>query len=249
LILASNYIIAFKESHRQTNTMEFNGMTYLTIEQLNSLKEIDTPTVANAVETHESRLNTEGFMGWNIRCQFPDLGVMVGQAVTATLNTTTTGKPKSREIWYDCVEAIDAMPVPAVIVAKDTSPRPFHGCHFGDGMANLAKRVGCIGLVTDGGVRDVETVHEMGFQMFAVGTVPAHGNFGLDETQVPVEVSGVLVNPGDVVHADVNGVVVFPVELADYVISEAQKVTERESAQFDWVLSDDFSVEKLRNRG
>jgi len=48
-------------------------MKYLTIGQLDSLREIDTPTVANAVETHESRLNTEGFMGWNIRCQFPDL--------------------------------------------------------------------------------------------------------------------------------------------------------------------------------
>lgn len=224
-------------------------MKYLTIDQLNSLRKIDTPTVANAVETHESRLNTEGFMGWNIRCQFPDLGVMVGQAVTATLNTTTTGKLKSRSVWHDCLQTIDEMPVPAVIVAKDIGPRPFHGCHFGDGMTNVAKRVGSIGLVTDGGVRDIETVHEMGFQMFAVGTVPAHGNFGLDETQVPVEVGGVLVNPGDVVHADVNGVVVFPSELADYVISESQKVTERESSQFNWVLSDDFSLEELRKRG
>jgi regulator of RNase E activity RraA len=174
---------------------------------------------------------------------------MVGQAVTATLNTTTTGKVKSRSVWHDCLQAINEMPVPAVIVAKDIGPRPFHGCHFGDGMANVAKRVGSIGLVTDGGVRDVETVHGMGFQMFAVGTVPAHGNFGLDETQVPVEVGGVLVNPGDVVHADENGVVVFPPELADYVISEAQKVTEREAAQFNWVLSDEFSLEELIKRG
>ena len=82
-----------------------------------------------------------------------------------------------------------------------------------------------------------------------MGTVPAHGNFGLDETQVPVEVGGVLVNPGDVVHADENGVVVFPPELADYVISEAQKVTEREAAQFNWVLSDEFSLEELIKRG
>ena len=124
-------------------------MKYLTIGQLDSLREIDTPTVANAVETHESRLNTEGFMGWNIRCQFPDLGVMVGQAVTATLNTTTTGKVKSRSVWHDCLQAINEMPVPAVIVAKDIGPRPFHGCHFGDGMANVAKRVGSIGLVTE----------------------------------------------------------------------------------------------------
>ncbi|HBJ32423.1 MAG TPA: hypothetical protein DDY93_13775, partial [Dehalococcoidia bacterium] len=51
------------------------------------------------------------------------------------------------------------------------------------------------------------------------------------------------------VHADENGVVVFPPELADYVISEAQKVTEREAAQFNWVLSDEFSLEELIKRG
>ena len=220
-------------------------MKYLTEDQINELKAIDTPTVANAVETHDSRLNTEGFMGWNIKCQFPDLGVMVGQAVTATLNTTTTGKEKSRSGWHDCLRSIDAMPVPAVIVAKDTSPRPHHGCHFGDGMATVAKKVGAIGLVTDGGVRDVETVHDMGFQMFSVGLVPAHGNFGLDETNVPVEVGGVLVNVGDVVHADMNGVVVFPIDLVDHVIAESKKVTERESEMMNWVNSDEFNLDKF----
>ena len=224
-------------------------MQLLTEDQIRSLRDIDTPTIANAVETHPTRLNTEGFMGWNIRCQFPDLGVMVGQAVTATFNTTTTGKPRSRSLWYECLQAIDDMPVPVVIVAKDVGPRPFHGCHFGDGMANVAKRVGAVGLVTDGGVRDVETVHDMGFQMFSVGLVPAHGNFGLDETMVPVEVGGVLVNHGDVVHADMNGVVVFPVDLTDYVIDEAGKVTKRESDQFNWLNSDDFSLEEMIKKG
>ena len=223
-------------------------MKHLTAEQLRALKNIDTPTVANAVETYKSRLNTEGFMGWNIRCQFPDLGVMVGMAVTATLNTTTTGKPQSRSVWFECLKAIDEIPMPVVIVAKDTGPRQHHGCHFGDGMANVTKRLGAVGLVTDGGVRDVETVHEMGFHMFAAGTVPAHGNFGLDETMVPVEVSGVLVNPGNVVHADINGVVVFPLDLTDHVIEEAARVMQRESAQFDWVNSDEFSLEKMIER-
>lgn len=220
-------------------------MEYLTEEQISLLKSIDTPTIANAVETHESRLNTEGFMGRDIKCQFPDLGVMVGQAVTATLDTTTAGKEKSRSVWHECLRSIDEMPVPAVIVAKDTGPRPHHGCHFGDGMATVAKRVGAVGLVTDGGVRDVETVHKMGFQMFSAGLVPAHGNFGLDETNVPVEVSGVLVNAGDVVHADANGVVIFPLALVEHVIAVAKEVTARESEMMDWVNSDDFSLEKL----
>ncbi|HCE75101.1 MAG TPA: hypothetical protein DEP04_00605 [Dehalococcoidia bacterium] len=219
-------------------------MKYLSEDQIRKLKEIDTPTVANAVETHPSRLNTEGFMGWDIRCQFPDMGIMVGQAVTATLNTTTTGKQKSRSGWHDCLKTIEAMPVPAVIVAKDIGPRPHHGCHFGDGMATVAKKVGAVGLVTDGGVRDVETVHEMGFQMFSVGLVPAHGNFGLDETNVPVEVGGVLVNVGDVVHADMNGVVVFPIGLVDHVIGEAENVTARESEMMEWVNSENFNLDQ-----
>ena len=71
-------------------------MKFLTESQLEELKKIDTPTVANAVEKHHTRENTEGFMGYNIACQFPDLGIMVGQAVTATFNTTTTGKKRCR---------------------------------------------------------------------------------------------------------------------------------------------------------
>ena len=66
---------------------------------------------------------------------------------------------------------------------------------------------------------------------------------------VPVEVGGVLVNHGDVVHADMNGVVVFPVDLTDYVIDESAKVTKRESDQFDWVKSEDFSLEEMIQRG
>ena len=46
-----------------------------------------------------------------------------------------------------------------------------------------------------------------------------------------------------------NGVVVFPIELTDYVIEESAKVTKRESEQFDWVNSEDFSLEKMIERG
>jgi len=220
-------------------------MEYLTEHQIKKLKAIDTPTVANAVELHQTRVNTQGYMGWNVRCMFPDMGVMIGQAVTATFNTTTTGKRRSRKVWVECLKEVAEIPGPVVIVGKDVGPRPYHGCHFGDGMANVAKRFGAVGLVTDGGVRDIETVKSMGFHMFAAGAVAAHGNFGLDETIVPVEVGGVLVNHGDVVHADLNGVVVFPVELTDFVIEESANVHKKEAVQFDWVNSDFFDLEEM----
>ena len=223
-------------------------MGFLSQKQLNDLRSIDTPTVANAVETHETRDNTEGYMGWDIKCQFPDLGVMVGQAVTATLDTTTPQRTHEKSTRFDMFHAVEDMPVPTVIVLKDISSRPFHGCHFGDGLANIAKRLGAIGIVTDGGVRDVETVHDMGFHMFSTGLVPAHGNFGFCESQIPVEISNVLVKPGDVVHADANGVVVFPPELTDHIIDVSHSVHKKESEQFNWVLSDNFSLKRLSDR-
>jgi regulator of RNase E activity RraA len=109
-------------------------------------------------------------------------------------------------------------------------------------------RLGAIGLVTDGGVRDVDTVRDMGFHYFAPGMVPAHGNFGFMEAQVPVRISGVLVNPGDLIHADANGVVTIPNEIARDIVAAANDVLEREEAQRDWVNSDDFSLGKLRQR-
>ena len=220
----------------------------ITDAEMEALRGIDTPTIANAIEAFNVRNNTEGFMGWDIRCMFPELGVMVGYAVTATLDTVTTGKVHDDDARFKFFEAIGDSTRPVVAVTKDVSPRPHHGCHFGDGMANTAMRLGAIGLVTDGGVRDVDTVREMGFHYFAPGMVPAHGNHGFVEAQVPVEISGVLVNPGDLIHADVNGVITIPREVVPKVIEQAREVHRREAEGMARVKSDDFTVESLRRR-
>lgn len=222
--------------------------TPLTDAELDALRQIDTPTIANAIEPFNVRSDTDGFMGWDIRCMFPEMGVMAGYAVTATLDTTTHGRVHDREARFQLFDAIDASPKPVVLALKDLSSKPKHGCHFGDGLATVSMRLGAIGLVTDGGVRDVDTVREMGFHYFAPGMVPAHGNFGFMEAQVPVRISGVLVNPGDLIHADANGVVTIPAEIARDVIAQAREVMAREKAHRDWVNGADFSLAKLRER-
>ena len=215
---------------------------------LEALRQIDTPTICNAIEPLKVRDDTQGFMGWDIRCMFPEFGVMVGYAVTATLDTVTPGRVHDPAVRYELFEAIQDSPKPAVLVFKDIGPRPYHGCHFGDGLATTSMRLGAIGLVTDGGVRDVDTVREMGFHYFAPGMVPAHGNFGFRETQVPVEVSGVVVKPGDLIHADVNGVTALPVDVVPRLIEQAHEVTRREAASHAWVKSDEFSLDAMKRR-
>lgn len=220
----------------------------LTDAELEALRQIDTPTICNAIEPFNVRSYTDGFMGYDIKCMYPEMGIMVGYAVTATLDTTTHGRVHDPSARFKFFEAIQDSAKPAVLVCKDVGPKPAHGCHWGDGLTTVAMRLGAIGLVTDGGVRDVDTVREMGFQYYAPGMVPAHGNFGFLEAQVPVTVSGVVVNPGDIVHADANGVVTIPLEIAKEVAAEAIKIADREQSYRDWVNSNDFSLDKLKQR-
>src|SRR5687768_10181149 len=143
----------------------------LTDTQLERLRRIDSPTIANAIERFEVRSHTSGFTGTDIRCLSPELGVMVGYAVTATCDSQTEEARFDPRVWLDVLRAVEVSPKPAVLVFQDIGPQPSHSCHFGDGMATVTHRLGAIGLVTNGGVRDLAGCRALGFHYHAAGTV------------------------------------------------------------------------------
>jgi 4-hydroxy-4-methyl-2-oxoglutarate aldolase len=220
----------------------------LTMAQFEALRAIDSPTVANAIERFEIRPRTEGYAGYDLRCQFPSLGTMMGYAVTCTADTTTEGRSNPRgllPLW----EALEAAPKPAVVVIKDVGTDRRRGCHMGEVMATTAKALGAVGCVSDGGLRDVREVEALGeFQYFCPGFVVSHGLPVVLEINVPVQISGLTINPGDLLHGDVNGLLVVPDSVADRVIDEVMKVREAEKAMLDLVRQPGFSVETLRQR-
>ena len=220
----------------------------LSTEQLDALRQIDTPTICNAIEHFKVRGRIDGFMGMDVRCLLPSLGVMVGYAVTVTVDTTTPDLPQTEEGYAAWLRAMDASPKPAVLVMKDIGPNPRKSAHFGDVMGTIARRLGVIGVVTDGGLRDVLELERMGVHLYGAGIVPSHGNPRLIDAGKPVMIDGVAVVPGDLVHGDIHGVTVIPAAIAEQVAAAAAEVLSTEASLKDYVNGPDFSIEGLVKR-
>jgi regulator of RNase E activity RraA len=215
----------------------------LTDEHLSALRELDTPTICNAIERFNVRGRVEGFLGMDIRCLLPELGSMVGYAVTTTVDSTTPGAKQDAGVWRAWAEAMAAAPKPIVLVFQDVGPQPRKSAHFGEVMATLSKRLGVVGLVTNGGVRDILEVKQLGLHYFAAGLVPSHGSPRLLEINVPVTLDGVRIEPGDLIHGDINGVTTIPLAVAGQVIEAAQRVRQDEAELLAYLKGQEFSLE------
>jgi regulator of RNase E activity RraA len=220
----------------------------LTPEQFNFLRSIDTPTLCNAIERFEARGRVEGFMGMDIRCLLPGLGVMAGYAVTVKVDSTTPGVKQDPQAWYDWLKAMQDCPGPGVLVFQDVGPQPRKSAHFGEVMGTTARRLGMVGLVTDGGVRDVLELERLGFHAFAAGLVPAHGNPRLLEVNIPVVLDGVTVRPGELIHGDVNGVTTVPESILSQLPEAVEAVRRKEAATMGYINGPEFSIDGLQQR-
>jgi regulator of RNase E activity RraA len=221
----------------------------LTEAEIEILKIIDTPTICNAIETFKVRGRVEGFLGMDLHCLFPELGAMLGYALTVTVDSTTPEVSQDVNIWQEWVLAMAAAPKPTVLVFQDIGPQSRKSAHMGEVMATLASRLGVIGLVTDGGVRDIPEVQRLGFHYFAAGVVSSHGNPRLLEVNVPVTIDGVRIEPGDLIHGDINGVTTIPLSIAGQVTEAALRIRAAEAELLDYIKGPDFSVDgyfKLR---
>jgi 4-hydroxy-4-methyl-2-oxoglutarate aldolase len=216
-------------------------------ELIEALSKIDSPTVANAIEFFEVRDPTTGFASMELKCQYPDLKPMVGYAVTCTVDSTTP-LPRGNNVRYAVFEAIQVAPKPVAVVLQDIGPQRLRSCHAGDVLSTTFQNLGAVGLVTDGGVRDIDGIAERapGFQVFAPGTVVAHGVPRFVEIGVTVNICGMTIQPGDLLHGDANGLLVVPAEIADKIANQAHQVWERESKIVNYVKSDDFTLEGLK---
>lgn len=202
---------------------------------LDRLRRFDTPTVCNVLELFDARPRTAGYMDSRIRACFPGLAPMVGYAVTATFRAGSP--PRSGNVYAGLakqVELMAAAPGPAVVVFQDLDD-PCVAATFGEVMCTTYRAFGCAGLVTSGAGRDLGQVEALGFPCFTSGAICSHGYSQIAQLDIPVRVGGVTVNPGDLLHGDLNGITTIPTELAAAVADACPELMEAEVVVLDYL--------------
>lgn len=220
----------------------------LTSEQLEILRRLDACTVANAIETFDERLRNEGFTDSSVHCQFPQLPPMLGYAATVKVRgsapPTADSRFPDRTDWWDYILAL---PAPRVVVVQDVATKVGLGSLLGAVHANILRALGCTGAVTNGAVRDLPAAEKLGFQLFSGSVSVSHAYVHIVEFGTPVEIGGLKIGSGDLVHGDLHGVQTIPASLAGKIPKAAAEIIAREQALITFCQSKDFSVEKLRD--
>jgi regulator of RNase E activity RraA len=216
-------------------------------EQLEAIRRLDTCTTANAIETFQTRLRNEGFADSRVHCIFPKLSPMLGYAVTVKIRCssppTEGGSYLDRTDWWNSILSV---PAPRVVVVEDVDTNPGLGSLLGEVHANILLALGCVGAVTNGAVRDIGAVETTGFHFFAGNVAVSHAYAHIVEIGKAVEVGGLKILPGDLLHGDVHGVLSIPAEAAADIPAVAARIQSKERRLIALCRSRDFSVEKLR---
>ncbi len=221
----------------------------LTPVRVEQLRRFSTCLIASAIERFEVRLPNTGFSDSSIRCIFDDLPPIVGFAVTARIRTADPPMEGGGYIYdrVDWWKDILNVPAPRIVVIQDVDSNPGLGALVGEVHANILQALGCVGVVTNGAVRDLNAVRASGFQMFAGNISVSHAYAHVFDFGGTVDVARMNINPGDLLHADRHGVLSIPAEIADKIPPVAAELADRRHQIVDLCRSSDFSIEKLRD--
>jgi 4-hydroxy-4-methyl-2-oxoglutarate aldolase len=221
--------------------------TALSAAQLDELRRYNTPTISNAIEIFNIRARHLGFLPHQIRCLFPDLGAIVGYAVTSqtrAAHSTDTGP----DLNADYYRYVAAQAGPKIAVGQDLDNPPGLGAQFGEVNATIHKKLGCVGHITDGCPRDLDEVKAMGFQFFGLNPCVSHAYVRLVDFGKPVKLAGVEIQPNDLIHADKHGVCIIPHEIAHRLAEACAEVERMERPLLELCRSDDFTLEEYLKR-
>ncbi len=212
-------------------------------EMLQELREFDTPSITNVVATYPGAdtclsLYNPWTENWytdtSVRAMYPELGPIVGYAVTCVYGLPDPNY-KGGPTFMDVVDALDASPKPTVLLLEQKFPPEMANKAglAGGNMVSAMRAVGCVGLISNGPSRDIDEIRPLGFQYMLSGITPGHGAMAVQSVNVPVNIAGMDVAPGEIIHMDENGACKFPADKLAAVLANVKRLRDEEAERVE----------------
>lgn len=188
------------------------------------LQRWNTPTVYNGWEQiTRHRPNYDCINLEPVNDFMPGMGPMAGYAVTVVVEPGNNKHPKANpDGWAQYREYVASMPGPKIVVVQDLDKPNLYGAFWGEVNSNAHKALGCIGSITDGGIRDIDEMVNVGFKTLARNLCVGHAFSFPVRWNCEVEVFGRKVLPGQLIHADKHGFLVIPDEDQEKLLAAAR---------------------------
>ena len=211
-----------------------------------AIRQFDTCTIANAIEHFKVRLRNEGYTLPGLQCVTGGSPRLLGYA--ATCRVRSADPPMSGNAYVDRTDwwgKMGLLPVPRIAVFQDLDAADSGASTIGEVHAAILKAFHCEGMITNGSVRDIPGVSRMEFPMFAPAVSVSHAYMHIVDFGAPVEIFGLPVRSGDLLYADIHGVVSIPLDIAARIPEVASGIRAREREIIDLCQSPEFSLERL----
>lgn len=214
---------------------------------LELLRQVDTPTVCNAIEVAQGQRGFNRFTRGTMQHSKPGDAAIVGRARTAKIaglmpSSDPADVVRARRLEYFRSMAVGDSPTAAVIEDLDY-PNCIAGW-WGEVHVAVHKGLGLSGAVTNGVMRDLDVMDD-GFPVLAGSIGPSHGFVHVVEIGTPVIIMGMTVNQGELVHADRHGAVVIPDAVIPKLKSSIEKVFVSEAIVLGPARQPGFNIHKL----
>ena len=220
-------------------------MTDLTAADLDRLADWDTPTICNGMEVLDEAWRLTGYTTRAFTCLRPEARPIVGYARTATIRASVKPGPEAAGLRRDYYSHIDTGgPKPSIAVLHDLDDQPARGAFWGEVNTNIHKGLGCLGVVTNGSIRDLADSAPR-FQALAGQVGPSHAWVHVTSVGGAVEIHGMTVRDGDILHADVHGAVVVPARYVRELPEVIEQIARREAVIIAAAQAEGFTAEKL----
>jgi regulator of RNase E activity RraA len=218
-------------------------------EQLDALLEFDTCTIANAIEVFDVRLRNEGYTGPGLCCCSCESPRILGYAVTSRIKTSNP--PPVGYSYYDRTDwwtVLQSCATPALAVVQDVDASPGKGAVVGEVHASILRALNCVGLITNGSVRDLPGLKRLGFTTLSASLAVSHSYAHMVDFGEPVKIFGLTVTPGDLLYGDRHGVLSIPISIVADIPHVARYLAAQERTVIDLCQSPNFSLKELRQR-